>query len=575
MIAQERDAASDAARREGQAAARERLAAKAAEDQRAEAVRLAAEADRERQSAETNFRRAREAVDRVFTLAAEKMAGEPHMEPIRRALLEDALEFYQGFLKQKGTDPLVRHETARAYRRVGSINELLGRPEQTEAALLQAVTLLQQLAADYPSVPEYRAELAAAHELLSGVYADHALDRPQACLDSVLAALAISRKLAADFPNRPEFRKTVATYLGRVALKYSVDMKDVRRGEEYFRTALAAWQDIEKETPNDPGVIHEIAWTHWWFGVMFQRSNRLQEAEPELRRALALREKLLANSPGAFGLLREQAHNKAYLANLLLTTGRPAEAETLFREAIAFRERSIHDYPKSYDHWRRLVIERNGLGDCLLAMGRMKEAEETIRRTLVIRQKLAADFPETPVNSYDLAWSHYALGLLLQDTDRPQGAAEAFRDAKKLFEAESAKNPGGRADALHALACFLADCPASQFRDPARAVELAKRALQLAPQSGRYWATLGMAQYRASQPKAAIASLKKSMELMPGGDSHHWFFLGMAHWQLGNKVEAREWYDQAVKWMEKNQPKDEELRRFRAEASELLEVKEK
>jgi tetratricopeptide (TPR) repeat protein len=420
-------------------------------------------------------------------------------------------------------------------------------------------------------VPEYRADLAAAHELLSVVFSDSMLRRPQACLDSVLTALAIGQKLAADFPNRPEFRKKVATYLGGVALRYSVDMKDVRRGEEYFRAALAAWQDIEKEAPNDPGVIRQIAWTHWWFGVMFQRSNRPQQAEPELRLALALREKLLANSPGSLGLLQSQAHNKAYLANVLLTTGRPAEAETLLREAIAFRDRMIHDYPQSYDNWRRLVIERDGLGDCLLAMGRTKEAEETIRRTLAIRQKLAADFPEALANSYTLAWSFYALGLTLQDTDRPQDAAEAFRDAKKLFEAEAAKNPDGRTDALHALAYFLADCPAIQFRDPARAVELAKRVLQLAPQSGRYWFTLGMAQYRASQLQFAIESLQKSMKLMSGGDSRHWFFLGMAHWQLGNEVEAKKWYDQAVKWMEKNQLKDEELRRFRAEASEMLE----
>jgi eukaryotic-like serine/threonine-protein kinase len=241
LIAQERDAASEAARREGQAAVREHHAAKAADDQRAEAVRLAAEADRERQSAETNFRRAREAVDRVFTLAAEKMAGEPHMEPIRRALLEDALEFYQGFLKQKGTDPLVRHETARAYLRVGSINELLGRFDQTEGALRQAVTLLQQLAADYPSVPEYRSDLAAAHELLSVIFSDSQLRRPEACLESVLSALAISRKLAADFPNRPEFRRTAANHLARVALKYSVDLQDTRKGEEFFRAARNCW----------------------------------------------------------------------------------------------------------------------------------------------------------------------------------------------------------------------------------------------------------------------------------------------------------------------------------------------
>ena len=49
----------------------------------------------------------------------------------------------------------------------------------------------------------------------------------------------------------------------------------------------------------------------------------------------------------------------------------------------------------------------------------------------------------------------------------------------------------------------------------------------------------------------------------------------MAHWQVGNKEEARRWYDKAVEWMEKNKPDDEELRRFRAEAAELLGIPEK
>ena len=38
---------------------------------------------------------------------------------------------------------------------------------------------------------------------------------------------------------------------------------------------------------------------------------------------------------------------------------------------------------------------------------------------------------------------------------------------------------------------------------------------------------------------------------------------------------ARKWYDQAVEWMDKNQPTNKELRRFRSEAAELLGVKEK
>ena len=35
-------------------------------------------------------------------------------------------------------------------------------------------------------------------------------------------------------------------------------------------------------------------------------------------------------------------------------------------------------------------------------------------------------------------------------------------------------------------------------------------------------------------------------------------------------TEARKWYDQAVAWMEKERPKDEDLRRCRAEAAALL-----
>ena len=60
------------------------------------------------------------------------------------------------------------------------------------------------------------------------------------------------------------------------------------------------------------------------------------------------------------------------------------------------------------------------------------------------------------------------------------------------------------------------------------------------------------------------------MELRKGGDSLDWFFLAMADWKLGNKDAARVWYDKALEWMEKNDPANEELIRFRAEAAELL-----
>ena len=58
-------------------------------------------------------------------------------------------------------------------------------------------------------------------------------------------------------------------------------------------------------------------------------------------------------------------------------------------------------------------------------------------------------------------------------------------------------------------------------------------------------------------------------------DNVQWtYHAAMAHWRLGNKDEARQWYDQAVEWMERNQPQAEALRRFRAEAEKLLGVRD-
>lgn len=62
----------------------------------------------------------------------------------------------------------------------------------------------------------------------------------------------------------------------------------------------------------------------------------------------------------------------------------------------------------------------------------------------------------------------------------------------------------------------------------------------------------------------------KSVQLSKGGDSSDFFFLAMAHWQLNEKDKARAWYEQAVAWMDKHKPQDQELKRFRDETTALL-----
>jgi tetratricopeptide (TPR) repeat protein len=141
-----------------------------------------------------------------------------------------------------------------------------------------------------------------------------------------------------------------------------------------------------------------------------------------------------------------------------------------------------------------------------------------------------------------------------------KAAVVALEKSSELAEGVGSKV---RAAPLNNLAWLL----------PKRAVALATKAVELTPTAGNNWNTLGVAHYRAGDWKAAVTALEKAMKLREGGDAFDWFFLAMAHWQLGDKKQARQWYDKAVPWMDKNRPQDDELRRFRAEAADLLGVK--
>ncbi len=196
--------------------------------------------------------------------------------------------------------------------------------------------------------------------------------------------------------------------------------------------------------------------------------------------------------------------------------------------------------------------------------------------------------PDNAIYQYDLGVSltqqgktNQAIAVFQKSIERDPKDYNAFKGRALCHQLEG-RIPEALADLERAvtlapdepepmnnLAWLLANNPDVGHRDPKRAVQLATGAVELAPLVAN-WNTLGVARYRAGDWKGEIKALAKSMELGNGGDGTDWFFLAMAYWQLGDKPQARSWYDKAVPWMEKNQPKNEELIRFRAEAAALL-----
>jgi tetratricopeptide (TPR) repeat protein len=111
------------------------------------------------------------------------------------------------------------------------------------------------------------------------------------------------------------------------------------------------------------------------------------------------------------------------------------------------------------------------------------------------------------------------------------------------------------------------------LRDPPRALDLGKEAVKLKPEDGYNWNALGVAHYAAGDWQNAVTALEKSERLAPGKlVAQNSLFLAMAHWQAGHTEEARRWYQQAVQWMDKNQPADPDVLQVRAQAARMLGV---
>ena len=126
--------------------------------------------------------------------------------------------------------------------------------------------------------------------------------------------------------------------------------------------------------------------------------------------------------------------------------------------------------------------------------------------------------------------------------------------------------------------CLLATSPDLLEREPSLAVELAEQATRQVPGEASYWTTLGIAHYRAGEWQAAVEALEEAEKLTPGERfSLNAFVLALCHHQLGDPVEARDFYDRAVRWGQENQSKlsaqqQQELKDFRREAEALLQA---
>jgi serine/threonine protein kinase/Flp pilus assembly protein TadD len=273
-------------------------------------------------------------------------------------------------------------------------------------------------------------------------------------------------------------------------------------------------EKLKEDRLDDPEHLERLAGAHWRFGEALAELGRFTEAEAAYRDAISLYASVGADFPAyrhASGARSTVPHLHRNLAEVQRAGGRLAEAEESYRQAL----RLVGTLNFAKGNLGPEGVFLSGLARCLLAAGRVKEAERLYRRALQISP--------------------------------------------------------GKDDVRLGWAWFLATRPDAGHRDPGRAVEFAKAGGALVFSGSD---VLGVAQYRAGDWKAAVATLGGAVQTHFGRENGAGFFLAMAHWQLGEKDRARQRYQEALAWTYTHRPKDKELLRFRAEAARLLGVNE-
>jgi Flp pilus assembly protein TadD len=100
-------------------------------------------------------------------------------------------------------------------------------------------------------------------------------------------------------------------------------------------------------------------------------------------------------------------------------------------------------------------------------------------------------------------------------------------------------------------------------------IALARRTVELCPDSSAYWNTLGTACFRAGDNESAITALGHAIDL-GGGTPFDDVFLAMAYARSGNRQQAEHYLAQAVASMERGYSGHPELVRFCDEAQAIL-----
>jgi tetratricopeptide (TPR) repeat protein len=320
-------------------------------------LRLQAERDlarAQRDRARYHFDMSMRSIEEMLTeVAEEDLALEPRAELKRKALLEKALAFYEELLKVEPDDPDLAWRVARAARRVGDIQRLLGRYPEALAAYDRALERLAPLEREPPPGTDSTREIADVHNYIGEVY--RVQEMPAPAREAYQRALAIQEPALA--AGRADYRQELSR------TRYNLGIVARHEGQPAVAVAelTEAARLLDGLPAADAEVRHHRARIYVNLASARLENRELTEADRACRQAIDLFDALVADSGGRPDFRYERAVAAINLGLVRRAAGDPAGARAELDGARGVLDRLGHDFPRTPRYKIELAQTYNAL----------------------------------------------------------------------------------------------------------------------------------------------------------------------------------------------------------------------
>jgi tRNA A-37 threonylcarbamoyl transferase component Bud32/tetratricopeptide (TPR) repeat protein len=370
---------------------------------------------------------ARGAVDQMLTrVAKETLHNMPLGHPLRQAMLEDALEYYEGFLDNAEADTSVHENMTLILNSLALLQRESGHFDEACGSFERSIKILQSAVERDPRPPALREQLAAAQEGLAYTWQINPADEEGKQADRYYReALDTYRDLERQWPRRRQPTMLCTRYLGERAFYRD----DLQEAETLWRETIADGEVYLKQQPGDSNVRSILCWTcaDLADAILLPGGRRAEEAEDVLRDGLRHAAIALASNPRSSQTREATAFLNCRMAQCYCWTKRAGDSITLFRRAVEEMESLCAEFPWNGGYWSNLVHIREAAVSSLQATGRQADARAALERMVKWSEGVAVRIPDEPAPQASFQRCQRNLVRLLRSAGEEDEAAKLQR----------------------------------------------------------------------------------------------------------------------------------------------------